>query len=528
MHSPNLPQTEHNAGSSLDPGLLAACQRWIEQRWGLHFPPEKWRDLNRHLNLLARELNYDSAENLARSLLAETLSRQQEQQLARELTVGETYFFRDRACFQTLSQAFLAPLIARRSNGHRTLNLWSAGCCTGEEAYSLAMLIGDLLDDEEAWQINILGTDLNRAFLDKAKSGVYGAWSFRRVNPGRKQACFQPAATTGQTRLWRIRDRWQTRVRFFELNLAEPTYPDPARGLANLDLILCRNVLMYFSPAQAIAALHRLTRCLSDDGLLLIGAVDGAFCQSAGIATEVWPSALGIRPSSLVASGTSPLPPPDNTWAPVTNPLPTAPITQPTMAQETQVTPTKQPQPALDRLGPARQALAEGRYQQVLDQIEQLLEQDSPTLAQEAEAALLNARTLANLNRQEEAEYWARQAVQLDRLQPAHYWVLANILLERKQPNAACEQLTKALYLEPDFILAHYLSGLLHHRHGKHRLAQRHLRQCLRLLDELTPDTPVPEGEGLSAAELRYLAITSMTTPAQPSDEQPEQQGVNS
>lgn len=525
MHSPNLPQTELKAGSSLDPGLLASCQRWIDQRWGLHYPPEKWRDLNRHLNLSARELNYDTAESLARSLLAESLSRQQEQQLVRELTVGETYFFRDRACFQTLSRTFLAPLIAQRSNQHRTLNLWSAGCCTGEEAYSLAMLIGDLLDDEDAWQINILGTDLNRAFLDKAKSGVYGAWSFRRVEPGRKQTCFHPETTTGQTRLWRIRDRWQSRVRFFELNLAEPTYPDPARGLADLDLILCRNVLMYFSPAQAIAALHRLTRCLSGDGLLLVGAVDGALCQSAGLATEVWPGALGIRPSPLVSSGTSPLlPPRDNTWVPDTNTMPISPVTQPAMTQETQVTPTNLPQPVLNRLDPARLALAEGHYQQVLDQVEQFLEQESPTLAQEAEAALLSARALANLNRPEEAEYWARQAVQLDRLQPAHYWVLANILLERKQPHTACEQLTKALYLEPDFILAHYLSGLLHHRDGKHPLAQRHLKQCLRLLDELTPDTPVPEGEGLSAAELRYLATTSMTTPEQ----QPEQQGANS
>ncbi len=519
MHLPAPSQTEFAAGSGLDPELLAACQRWIDQHWGLHFPPEKWHDLNRHLDLLAPELNYDTAQSLARSLLQGSLSRQREQRLVQELTVGETYFFRDRACFQALAHTFLAPLITRRRGGRRTLNLWSAGCCTGEEAYSLAMLIGELLDDEDNWQINIVGTDLNRAFLDKARSGVYGAWSFRRVEPGRKIVCFRPEATAGQTRLWRIRDRWKNRVRFFELNLAEPTYPDPTRGLAELDLIICRNVLMYFSPAQAIAVLHRLTRCLSDDGLLLVGAVDGGYCQAAGLNTEVWPCALATRARPAVLSTDASLVPPSkNVWAPVATPPPPAPIAQPAVTHETEVTAAEPPQPAPNRLDTARQALTEGRYQDVLDQVEQILNQDTLNVAQEAEAAILNARTLANLNRPDEAEHWARQAIQLDRLQPVHYWVLANILLERNLTDDARDPLTKALYLEPDFILAYYLSGLIHQRLGSTRAARRQLNQCLRLLAEHAPDEPVPEGDGLSVAELSYLTSSILTTL--------EQQGV--
>ena len=519
MHWPNTPPTEAAVQPGLDPALLAACQRWVDRRWGLHFPPDKWRDLNRHLDFLARDMNYDTAQNLARSLLNGTLSHKHEQRLVQELTVGETYFFRDQACFQALAQAFLMPLIDRRRNGPRTLNLWSAGCCTGEEAYSLAMLVGDLLDDPDGWQVNILGTDVNRASLDKARDGVYGAWSFRRVRPGRKAACFHPQSTgSGRARFWRIRDRWRSQVRFFELNLAEPTYPDPARGLAELDLILCRNVLMYFSPAQAIATLHRLTRCLAGDGLLLVGAVDGDHCQAAGLTTEAWPSALGIRTRPAVP------PPPVDVIAPletVNTPPPPEPHSDETVRPvptETTAEPPIEPPPAsVDRLHQARQALAKGDYHQALDRIEQALDRDNLGLAKEAEAALLSARILANLNRPEEAEHWARQAIQLDRLQPAHYWMLANILLERKRPDEARDQLTKALYLEPDFILAHYLSGLLCQRQGQSRAARRHLGQCLRLLDEHAPDETVPEGEGLSVAELRYLATSIATL---------EQQGV--
>lgn len=507
--------TEALSRTGLDPDLLAACQRWVDQRWGLHFPPDKWRDLTRHLDLTARELNCDSTRDLARSLLSGSLSRRQERQLLRELTVGETYFFRDQVCFQTLADAFLAPLIARRRNGSRTLNLWSAGCCTGEEAYSLAMLVDDLLDDGDGWRVNILATDVNRDFLDKARTGVYGAWSFRRVAPGRKAACFEPvpaADGSGRVRDWRIREPWRRRVRFFELNLAEPTYPDPRRGLAELDLILCRNVLMYFSPAQAIAALHRLVRCLSSDGLLLVGAVDGGHCQAAGLVTEPWPAALGIRPDRVVSA------PPMQRVAPIaTIPTPADPQrVAPSRPMPVQVDtpPIREPPraPASDPLLEARRAMAAGDYRQALDHVARALGRDTLDLTQEAEAALLNARLLANLNRPEDAEHWARQAIRLDRLQPAHYWVLANILIERGLAEDARDPLAKALYLDPDFALAHYLSGLLCQRRGQRRKARRHLRQCLGLLDDHAPDTPVPEGDGLSTAELRYLATANLTT----------------
>lgn len=526
MHSTSNGQPDSQADSKadLDPTLLADCQRWIDHRLGLHFPPQAWHDLSRHLALLARELGYQASRDLVQDLLTGSGHPRLEQRLTEALTVNETYFFRDPACFQHLANTVLRPLIHRRRvKGPKQLRLWSAGCSTGEEAYSLAMLVDGLLGDADAWQITILGTDVSRENLARARQGVYGAWSFRRVADATsiietKSRYFQPVPAevvggkAGKTRFWRIKAELGSRVRFFELNLAAPFYPDQDRGLANVDVILCRNVLMYFSPAQAIAVLKRLVQCLSDDGILLVGAVDGNYCQSAGLATTNWPGALAIPARPCPAPTAEE---PDRLRSGLAQTLPefTSTLASPP-PKKGRSSPVEPSVPALDSGQPAdhgirrraSQALADGNYQEAQRLAERYLQQGGLTLWQEAEAAILCARILANLKQLDEAEYWARQAIQLDRLQPACYWVLATILLERNRREEARDILSKALYLQPDFALAQYLSGLiskqLHHR----RRARRDLRNCLEQLALLPQGEAVPEGEGLSAADLRQLA----------------------
>ena len=540
MHSTAKRQIE--PAMNLAPNTLAGCQHWVNQRLGLHFPPKSWPDLNRHLALLAGELGYRDARELAWDLLSQPHSGRLESQLADALTVGETYFFRDPSCFEHLAHQVLKPLIdRRRSEGSKRITLWSAGCSSGEEAYSLAMLMDELLDDVDSWQIRILGTDISRQSLNKAREAVYGAWSFRSVASNITSRYVQPDMPdaagdgSGNARLWRIRREIRSQVRFFELNLAKPIYPDETRGLADVDVIMCRNVLMYFSPAQAIVVLRRLVRCLADEGILLVGAVDGSYCQSAGLKTQSWPGALAISAGSLEQSYSSP--PYDQL----------TPLAEPLIAHRSKL---KEPSPSADDITElsesslmaqcssvpsensactqgrrhrgldsdnsasaplwenARQAMAEGRYREALPMAERAVSQGGLTPRQEAERATLCARILANLKKLAEAEYWARQAIQLDSLQASGYWILATILVERNQYAKARDELAKALYLQPDFILAQYLSGLIAKQLRDPDLARRDLRNCLEMLADLAGDDPVPEGDGLCAAELRQLAIT--------------------
>jgi chemotaxis protein methyltransferase CheR len=127
----------------------------------------------------ARELGFSDPQSCARMLLSEPLTQATLATLASHLTVGETYFFRDGNTFSALEERILPELLRERREAGRRLRIWCAGCCTGEEPYSIAMLLDRLLPDAEAWNITILGTDINPHFLRKAGDGVYGEWSFR-------------------------------------------------------------------------------------------------------------------------------------------------------------------------------------------------------------------------------------------------------------------------------------------------------------------------------------------------------------
>src|SRR5262245_20228366 len=153
------------------------------------------------------------------------------QRLLYHLAIGETYFFRD---IDALRERVLPRLIARRrTDGSRTLRIWSAGCATGEEPYTIAILLCELIDDVEAWKITILGTDINLEAINFARRGLYTQWSVRSVLP--ENPYLRPRGNR-----WQISDQIRRMVDFRYLNLI-----DNHIGLANADLVVCRNVLYY-------------------------------------------------------------------------------------------------------------------------------------------------------------------------------------------------------------------------------------------------------------------------------------------
>lgn len=445
---------------------LANCQHRINAEWGLHFPPERWTDLERHLRLVAAELGV-SAEDCASTLQKPSLATPVAARWVQELTVGETYFLRDPDFFERLAQAVMIPLIAqRRARQQFHLRLWSAGCCTGEEAYTLAILVRSLLPDAEAWQIRILASDLNSAFLAKARRGSYGKWSFRQVD-GRWQARHFERESDG---CWRIRQEYRDDVVFLEHNLVETHYPDPGIGLADCDVILCRNVLMYFSPAQAVAALARLRATLSADGVLLLASAEGMLCQWAGLVPDIWPGALCLnRKARTPERDASALTP-----------------------RSTSIPPAAGHREAVAPMAPSAPLVPVA------------------TLRQEAASAAATARECANQHRLAEAFGWIEHALALDRLEPGFYWLLASLHIEQAEPERAIAALRKALYLDPDFVMAHYLCGLLSLGRDDPASAIRDLRNCLRLLEPLDHASPLPEADGLTAMDLKVLVQNSL------------------
>ena len=223
--------------------------------------------------------------------------------LASDLTVCETYFFREHPCFEALAESILPPLIERRrAGGFPSLRLWSAGCSSGEEAYSLAILVDRLLPDRSDWAITILGTDVDVAALDRARRGVYREWSFRTLPAGMRERYFRADGDAFEL------DRGiKEMVTFEPLNLAADTYPTLVSNTTSFDVILCRNVLMYLTREAQQRVLARLQRALAPDGWLGVGLIEATVDRRgrlvpAGVAPGVFFRVEATPSSALRAS----------------------------------------------------------------------------------------------------------------------------------------------------------------------------------------------------------------------------------
>ena len=277
------------------------------------------------------------------------------QKLIAVVTVVETYFFRDLNQINALRYSVLPRLIAqRRAEGKLELRLWSAGCSTGEEAYTLAILLRELLPDYRQWNITILATDLNLNHLERAQSGVFRPWSFRAETPLEiRERWF-----TDEQMTYRIDRSLQAMVTFAPLNLASDDYPSFANGTLELDVILCRNVLIYFDNATTAAAIARFRRALRPQGWLVLGHSETAHVSQPDFSPQNFENAVLYQNQQLPEPNLALLAASD----PAAFSLPqtrSKPITRPTVAGDQRAVDADDASSAsspADPLGQARQA----------------------------------------------------------------------------------------------------------------------------------------------------------------------------
>ena len=181
------------------------------------------------------------------------------------LTVNHSYFMRDRAAFELLRTQVLAPLIAKRQqNQNRTLKIWSAGCASGEEPYSVAILLLELLGAKfSRWQLRIDGTDVSEATLEQARRGLYDERVFQDVSADFSKRYFQL-----QNKKYQLLPEICEMVLFRQHDIKDTPL------LPNYDLILCRNVLIYFTRERQTMLVQQLLEHLAPGGYLMLGMVE--------------------------------------------------------------------------------------------------------------------------------------------------------------------------------------------------------------------------------------------------------------
>jgi chemotaxis protein methyltransferase CheR len=495
----------------LIPAELDQLGERIAERMGLHFPPGRTGDLRRGIHAAASEFGFTHPAACLRWLLAKPLSAAQLDILAGNLTVGETYFFREPQTFEILREHIL-PRLVERHRVDRRLRLWSAACCTGEEPYSLAIALQRALPNPADWRVTLRGTDINPRFLAKATTGVYGEWSFRNAPSWLKPHYFEPQE---DGRRWGIRPEIKRMVEFSQLNLAEDAYPSLAGDTNAMDVIFCRNVLIYFSPAQADRVIARLHRCLAEGGWLVLSPSETPHLRLPELEPVNFEGATFFRKeppaSTPVTRPRSPVEEIAVDWfRPEPPPAPVVQVEAPRPPELPPSEPTSKPLPVAPDSAPdsARAMYEQGRYADVAFR---LTNQLSAGAGLPGERALL-IQALANLGRLAEALTWADQAVAEEKLNPVQHYLRACILREQGAADEATLALKRTLYLDPHHALAHFALGTLARELGRTQEAGRSLANAQAAARRLPPDTALLGADGLTAGRLVEIVTTLMAS----------------
>lgn len=441
----------------------------VEQLFGLQVQGERLPDLKRALQKAAQELGLAGSEACAKLLLSGHLDSTAMEVLAGQLTVGETYFFRDEDAFAALSTQVLPGLIAaRRHAGDRRLRIWSAACCTGEEVYSVGILLRQLLPDIDDWRITLLGTDVNAAFLRKAAEGVYGQWSFRGT-PAELRARYFRRVGGGR---YALSPAIRRMASFAVLNLADATAMAGMRSGA-FDLILCRNVLMYFSPAQASKVIEVLHAALHQDGWLAVAPCEASPALFDRFRPTHCAGAIFYRKDR------------PRIPRPAVEPALAMPMPMPMQAAAEAAAgrAVRVPPPAAPKPPPAQ----------------------APEMPLPAQALAAKARALADQRRMGEALAWCDRWIAARKLDPAAHYLRGMILTEAGDLPAACAAFERSLYIAPEGVMAGLALAGLERDRGRGSQAVRHYRNVLASLEQLPAEADVEYAEGVTVRQLTAL-----------------------
>jgi chemotaxis protein methyltransferase CheR len=456
---------------------LDVVLKFIQVRAGLVFPPSRQLDAEVCVRKTMDVVKIDDSRRFVQLIEADESIFDM---LITSLTVSETYFFREPRQFEFIRQHILPELQRERAPG-AGLSFWSAGCASGEEAYSLAIL---LEQERLAQRASILATDISGAVLTLARKASYNSWSFRGNSTDAMAQYFNR-----RNDRFVLKDRFRQRVAFKSLNLAVENYPSVASGTINIDLILCRNVLIYFDQDTVAGVARRLFAALAEGGWLITGPSDPPLWDHAPFETKVTEAGVLYRRSGEVAS-------------------------QPSFSD---------PARSVDRISrlalddqPLAAKGAAPELAQVVPQPdpEQTLSPDSfdgepPSSPEPPNDIALYAssiRLLADAGALHPAATEAAAAIQAYPLAAELHYMHAIVLAGLGQFDEASASLRRVIYLDPSLAVAHFTLGSILGRSGAMADARRCYRNALALCAERPPQEFLRMAEGETAGRMAEAA----------------------
>ncbi|MEK0192961.1 MAG: chemotaxis protein CheR [Oscillatoriales cyanobacterium] len=475
-------------------------------------------------------------------------SQKEWRELVLLLTTVESYFMRDRGQFDLLKKVILPELIEQKRNLQNTLGiqptlrLWSAGCSTGEEPYSLAILLKQLISDWPQWKILILGTDINEKVIEKAQQGVYSPWSFRLVDPQVQKQYFNQRQIE-----WEISRELRQSVSFSCVNLIADEFPNIYKNIYNFDLILCRNVFVYFEHQYISLVLKKFARTLRPGGYLMTGHAE----VHGQIMNEFLPK---VFPESIVYQRRDPLPGEESQneywnlqqlkssreksensgvvddrnflgratksasfaqghFAELTplltesSPLGKMLRNRYLVGDLTEKKCAKAPNNELNQpqektasllIEEAKKNFKNKAYAAAIAQAKQSLKMQPYNF----DADYLLAQIYANLGKYSQAIEHCQRASKVDAMSVFPYYLQAQIAEEEGKLETAKQFLKRIIYLCPSFISAYLDLGNIYHKEGQITRAMKMYNSSCEILGKLPPHTPIEQQGKMTASQV--------------------------
>ncbi|HIK26797.1 MAG: tetratricopeptide repeat protein [Oscillatoriaceae bacterium SKW80] len=518
---------------------------WIRMRALKLFQPEEYYQILAAVNEPNRLDNYKESEAEWKRLIS-------------LLTTGESYFFRDRGQFQVLENHIFKELIARQYSQQliakvamtKSLRIWSAGCSTGEEPYSLAILLQEMIPNWQEWEILIIGTDINQEAIEKAKRGIYSQWSFRMVDPALQKRYF--IERYGE---WEIKETIRSMVKFRCGNLVQDSFPNKENELENMDLIICRNVFVYFDADAIAKVLEKFYNTLKPGGYLITAHAELHGQNLGKFKTKLFPESIVYQrgeetsnretnPKASTVTVTSELPSLYSSaisyqkssgektesflnpffaekylYAIIPSPnIQSCNSLNNTSSLKIFIEPQSSKTVTIEKTDSTSTKTNPDEFdiEEMMREAETLFKQEAYTEAiQKAEQVLakkprhfgahyLIAQAYANLGEYEKAHRACQLAIQIDSLSPEPYYLLAHLAEEQGDIETAKMFFKRIIYLEPASIIAYLELASLYEREGDMLRARKMRSTAIELLSELPADATVDEQYQLQAGELLF------------------------
>lgn len=455
----------------------------ISSTMGLLFPKERWDILRRNLASAAQGFGFKHFDEFVQWLLTASLNSDQIEQLACYLTVNETYFWREPQVFSALTDFILPELVEQKKMSDRKIRIWSAGCSSGEEAYSLAIALKIAIPNIREWNVKILATDINQTVLNKAKAGLYRQWSFRNCPPWLKSNYFDFRGDG----VYEIIPEIRKMVSFANLNLVGDSFPSQKNDTRDFDLIFCRNVLMYLTPQWIGKISSQFFNALQKDGWFAVSSCE----LSQELFAQFKP--VNFNGAVLYRKGNKNF--------------------TPSVLEPETVTVHHIPFPVATNLPVIEWTGLLNSNPENIPPPEPEKKAEVTAITAPAESApetALKIRILANQGHLYEALSICDEAIAADKLSVEFYFLRASILQEFDKSSEAIASLKQAIYLDPKFIMAHFTLGNLYIQNGKPKNAKIAFNNVLDLLSTRSDEEILPDSEGLSVQYIREIILSSM------------------